>query len=197
MVLDATNHVLSIYDKPIMTRDEFREKFRLPYTGFYEEMLPDVPMLELEDHFRAGFAKSAASGVISPLLPHARDFLKFLHGRGVRMFILSSMDAQAFDEHAIDLGVYHHFEATYAGVIDKRDKIHEMLGKHNLSAKKTVFLGDMTHDVETARHGGIASIALLTGYQSEQQLLSVSPDYLAQDLAEIRDILEQPPTLTS
>lgn len=192
MVLDATNHVLAIYDKPQMTRDEFKQKFRLPYIGFYEEVLPEVPLPELEDHFREGFRNSAASGVISPLLPHALDFLKFLHTRKVRMFILSSMDAQAFDGHAEDLGVDHYFEASYAGVLDKREQIHLILEKHSLTAEKTVFLGDMTHDIETARHGGIASIGLLTGYQNEQQLLSVNPDYLAQDLAEVRGLLEIP-----
>ena len=193
MVLDATNYVLQVYDKPALTRQEFRERFRLPYTGFYEEVLPGVPLAELEDHFRAGFAHSAASGVISPLLPYAQDFLQFLSNRGVRMFILSSMDAQAFDEHAVELGVNHYFEACYAGVLDKREQIHQMLEQHDLAVDKTVFLGDMTHDVETAQHGGIASVALLTGYQSREQLLSVQPDYLAQDLSELRQMLEENP----
>ncbi|BDS08094.1 putative phosphatase [Oceaniferula spumae] len=195
MVLDATNHVLEVYGKPSMTRDDFKQQFRLPYIGFYEEILPNVPLPELEDHFRTGFANSAAAGVISPMLPYAFEFLEFLHKRNVRMFILSSMDAQAFDSHAVELGVDHFFEATYAGVLDKRERIHLMLESHQLEADKTVFLGDMTHDIETARHGGVGSIALLTGYQNEQQLLSVDPDYLARDLAELRSMLETPPTL--
>ena len=193
MVLDATNYVLKFYDKPILTRQEFKERFRLPYIGFYEEVLPGIPLVELEDHFRAGFAQSAASGVTSPLLPYALDFLEFLRKRGIRMFILSSMDAQAFEEHAIELSVDHYFEASYAGILDKREQIHQLLEKHELSASETVFVGDMTHDVETAKHGGVASIALLTGYQSEQQLLSVEPDYLMTNLAEVREILENKP----
>ena len=105
------------------------------------------------------------------------------------MFILSSMDAKAFDQHARELKVDHYFEAIYAGVLDKRDQIHQILKSHQLNAENTVFLGDMTHDVETAQHGGIASLALLTGYQSEEQLSAVKPDYLAQDLAEVRSWL--------
>lgn len=189
MVLDATNHVLQVYEKPLLTRQEFKERFRLPYTGFYEEMLPGVPLDEVEDHFRAGFANSATSGVISPLLPHAEDFLEFLGTRGARMFILSSMDAQAFDGHAEELGVDHYFEACYAGVLDKREQIHVILKKHDLASENTVFLGDMTHDIETAQHGGIASVALLTGYQSREQLLAVFPDYLVHDLAQLKEML--------
>jgi len=190
MVLDATNHVLRHYGKNEITRDEFKRSFRLPYAGFYEEILPGVPLDELEDHFRVGFADSSDSGVISPLLPDALEFLKYVNAQGKRMFILSSMDATAFDAHAKELGVDHYFEAVYAGVLDKREQIHTLLKTHDLKAGNTVFLGDMCHDVETARHGAVSSIALLTGYQSAEQLKRSQPDWLVDDLSEVLRFLE-------
>ncbi len=192
MVLDATNHVLRTYGKDEIGREDFRMSFRLPYAGYYEEILPGVPLDELEDHFRQGFAESEASGVTSPLLPHALDFLERLQSKDKRLFILSSMDAGAFDRHAVELGIDHFFEATYAGVLDKREQIHLMLEKHDLDASNTVFLGDMCHDVETAKHGGVASIALLTGYQNAEQLGAASPDLLVKDLSVINPWLETP-----
>ncbi len=189
MVLDATNHVLRHYGKPPITREEFKRRFRLPYAGFYEEILPGVPLEELESHFRIGFADSAQSGVTSPLLPYAKEFLQVLHNEGKRMFILSSMDAEAFEIHAEELGVASYFEATYAGVLDKRSQIHQILKNHELDVSSSVFLGDMCHDIETARHGGIASVALLTGYQSAEQLQSVQPDWLVKDLVEVHQKL--------
>lgn len=189
MVLDATNHVLRQYGKDELNREEFRKNFRLPYAGYYEEILPGVPLTELEDHFRRGFADSEASGVTTPLLPHAVDFLECLRDNNRRMFILSSMDADAFNRHAKELGVDHFFEATYAGVLDKRDQIHQMLDVHGLDAASTVFLGDMCHDVETARHGGVASIALLTGYQNAEQLSKANPDLMVDDLSDIKQHL--------
>ena len=192
MVLDATNHVLRIYGKEEIEREDFRMSFRLPYAGYYAEILPGVPLEELEDHFREGFARSEASGVTSPLLPHALKFLESLQSKDKRIFILSSMDAVAFDRHAVELGIDHFFEASYAGVLDKRDQIHLMLEKHALEASNTVFLGDMCHDVETAKHGGVASIALLTGYQNAEQLGMASPDLLVDDLSIIHPWLDAP-----
>jgi phosphoglycolate phosphatase len=192
MVLDATNHVLRKYGKGEMEREDFRMSFRLPYAGYYEEILPGVPLQELEDHFREGFAHSEASGVTSPLLPYALEFLECLHAKDKRMFILSSMDALAFERHVVELGIDHFFEATYAGVLDKRDQIHSMLENHALESSHTVFLGDMCHDIETAKHGGLASIALLTGYQNEEQLQTAGPDLLVGDLSEIHQLIENP-----
>lgn len=192
MVLDATNHVLRNYGKDEMEREDFRMSFRLPYAGYYEEILPGVPLEELEDHFREGFAHSEASGVTSPLLPYALEFLECLHAKDKRMFILSSMDESAFERHVVELGIDHFFEATYAGVLDKRDQIHVMLEKHSLESADTVFLGDMCHDIETAKHGGLASVALLTGYQNAEQLQTASPDLLVDDLSDIHQLIEKP-----
>ena len=189
MVLDATNHVMRQYGKREIDLDEFKAHFRLPYAGYYEEILPGIPLEELEGHFRKGFEDSKASGVTSPLLPHAVDLLNSLHKRNRRMFVLTSMDAPAFDFHVEELGVKHFFEATYAGALDKRTLIKEMIAGHGMDVGTTVFLGDMCHDVETARHGGIASIALLTGYQNAEQLAQSDPDLVADDLSHVSRML--------
>jgi FolB domain-containing protein len=49
----------------------------------------------------------------------------------------------------------------------------------------------MTHDIETARHGGIASIAVLTGYQHSEVLAAVRPDLTVPDLRALRELLDR------
>src|SRR5690242_21622695 len=49
-------------------------------------------------------------------------------------------------------------------------KIHEILRENNLQPDETLFIGDMEHDIATARHGGIHSCAVLTGYNTLEQL---------------------------
>ncbi len=54
-----------------------------------------------------------------------------------------------------------------------------------------MFIGDMEHDIETAKHGGIHSCAVLTGYNTLQQLRAAGPDLIVEHLRELREILEQ------
>ena len=84
-----------------------------------------------------------------------------------------------------------HFEATYSGILDKRDVIHRILETHGLDPAETAFVGDMTHDVETAKHGGISSIAVLTGYQHAEILAGVRPDLTVPDLGVLQAIFER------
>jgi ADP-ribose pyrophosphatase YjhB (NUDIX family) len=48
----------------------------------------------------------------------------------------------------------------------------------------------MQHDVETAHHGGIHSCALLTGYNTLDQLREANPTHIATDLVEFKGTLQ-------
>jgi phosphoglycolate phosphatase len=187
-VIEATNEVLGKYGVAPLGREEFRRRFRLPYREFYAEMLPLVPLAELEGHFRTAFAAAVTPVTV---IPHAREKLEWCGTAGIRTFVLTSMDAAAFARQLAQFGFGHHFEATYAGVLDKREVIHRILETHGLDPAETALVGDMTHDIETARHGGIASIAVLTGYQHSEVLAAVRPDLTVPDLRVLRELLDR------
>lgn len=188
LVVSATNHVMRAYGKAELNKAEFRSQFRLPYAEFYEEVLPGVPLDEIEDHFRAGF--EIADDAV-PVLPHAKELLQLLAHWGHRIFVLTSMDAVAFEEQQIENGLDQFFEKTYAGVQDKRCVIGELLENHGLDPRETVFVGDMKHDVDTAHHGGVASIALLTGYNDAAELSESRPTMLLQDLSALVSLVNE------
>jgi len=143
-------------------------------------------MEAVEDLFREGFDLSEVPVTV---LPHAREFLEFLQGEGVQMYILTSMCAQAFSKQVVDLGMDHFFAETYAGVTDKREVIEGILKSHSMSKNEAVFVGDMTHDVETAHHGGIMSIGVLTGYNRAPVLAASEPTLMVKDLKVLRETL--------
>ena len=187
-VIEATNAVLGKYAIAALDREGFRRCFRLPYREFYAELLPHIPLEELEAHFRPAF-----DGALTPVtvLPFAREKLEWCTTLGIRTFVLTSMDTIAFERQMDAFGLRHHFEATYSGVLDKREIIHRILETHGLDPAETAFVGDMTHDVETARHGGISSIAVLTGYNHAEILAAVRPDITVPDLGVLRALLDR------
>jgi phosphoglycolate phosphatase-like HAD superfamily hydrolase/8-oxo-dGTP pyrophosphatase MutT (NUDIX family) len=187
-VIEATNAVLANYQIAGLDREAFRRVFRLPYREFYAELLPQIPLEELEAHFRPAFAAAVTPVTV---LPHAREKLEWCSALGIRVFVLTSMDTLAFERQMDDFGLRHHFEATYSGVLDKREIIHQILQTHRLIPAETAFVGDMTHDVETARHGGISSIAVLTGYNHAETLAAVRPDLTVPDLGVLRRLLDR------
>ena len=186
-VWQATNYVLAQARREPMTLERFRAEFCLPFTGFYQRHVPHVPLPQLEIWFHSQFRKSQDSVVE---LPHARDFLAFCRERGLRTFLLSTVHPEHFQLQASMTGFGGYLERAYPGVMDKRARIHGLLEENRLLPAETLFIGDMQHDIETARHGGVHSCAVLTGYNSLEQLRASQPDLIVEHLGELREILE-------
>jgi ADP-ribose pyrophosphatase YjhB (NUDIX family)/phosphoglycolate phosphatase-like HAD superfamily hydrolase len=186
-VWKATNYVLAQSERAEMTLDEFRAEFCLPFTRFYDKHAPHVPLPQLETWFHSEF-KQTRDAVNE--LPHAREFLEFCRGHRVRMFLLSTLHEDHFAAQDAVLGFGKFLEKPYLGIWDKRQKIHEILKENGLQPEETLFIGDMQHDIETARHGGIHSCAVLTGYNTLVQLRAAEPDLIVEHLGELRRHLE-------
>lgn len=185
--LDATNVVLGKFGKPALSREEFRARFRLPYSEFYAEVVPGVPLEVLEQHFREAF--SASDHEVRPL-DGTREFLDWCARNGVRLFVLTSMDAAEFGRQVRNFGFHRFFEETYAGVLDKRLMIHEILRNHGLRAEQTGYVGDMVHDIETAHHGGVTPVGVLSGYDPPDRLSAANPRVLLACVKSLHGMLE-------
>jgi len=187
-VWKATNYVLTQAARPEMTLEEFRAEFCLPFTIFYDRHVPHVALPQLEEWFHSRF-RQVQDSVCA--LPHAREFLEFCRARKLRTFLLSTVHRDYFALQSAATGFAEFLERPYLNVWDKREKIHEILQENDLKADETLFIGDMQHDIETARHGGIHSCAVLTGYNTLDQLRAARPDLIVEHLRELRDILQQ------
>jgi len=170
-----------------MTREEFRAEFCLPFTHFYDKHAPHVPLQQLEDWFHSYFKES--QHLITDL-PFAREFLLFCQSKGVRMFVLSTIHEEYFFIHTRNNGFNAFFERAYLAVRDKRAKIGQVLFENRLNPTETLFVGDMQHDIDTAKAGGVHSCAVLTGYNRREQLLASKPDLIVANLQDLRDLLE-------
>jgi ADP-ribose pyrophosphatase YjhB (NUDIX family) len=124
-------------------------------------------------------------------LPHARNFLEFCRERRLRTFVLSAVHPPHWKLQAEANGFAQLLDVPYVGVRDKREKIRELLATHALDPAATLFIGDMEHDIESAKHGGVCSAAVLTGYNSLAQLRAARPDVIVEHLGELRAILER------
>jgi hypothetical protein len=117
--------------------------------------------------------------------------LEFCRARQLRTFLLSTVHADHFKVQCRVIGFDVFLDKPYTDVWDKREKIHEILAENNLKPAETLFIGDMEHDIETARHGGVHSCAVLTGYNTLAQLRGAKPDLIVEHLSELRGLLEQ------
>ncbi len=186
-VWQATNHVFRSAGIPEITLERFRAEFSLPFKDFYDRFLPGFSPAQLEKWFREEFNKAKHSVAA---LPYALEFLLVCKSRSIKTFVLSSVLPDAYVAQAKAAGFDDLIHRSYAGVVDKRLAIGPLMIEHQLKPEETLFIGDMQHDIETAKVGGVYSCGLLTGYNSLPQLHDSAPDLLCHNLRELISVLD-------
>ena len=186
--LTATNAVLTNYGKQPMTWEKFRASFRLPYSEWYDEHVPGISLVELEEHFRNSF--DANENLVTPL-HGTSEFLEWCNENGIRLFVLTSMNSEIFSEQLRKFGFQRHFEDIYSGVLDKRKVIAELIHDKGLVKEETAYVGDMLHDIETAHFGGVTSVAVLSGYDQLEKLETGDPTFIVSSIRSLHAMLRK------
>lgn len=194
LTIEATNYVLEQYNRAPLDRDSFRAEFQLPYPDYYAVKIPEARLEDLENYYRKAFA---ASTVGVTIIPHAKEFVRWCRSRGIRCFILTSMDPAAFEEQARELGMYDYFEHIHSGIHNKEHYIATLMQQHRLNPHETAFIGDMQHDINAAHCAGITGIGTLTGYNNPAQLAVAAPDIIVPHLGALQNLLSKCPPHTS
>jgi phosphoglycolate phosphatase-like HAD superfamily hydrolase/ADP-ribose pyrophosphatase YjhB (NUDIX family) len=183
----ATNHVFRLAGVPELTLERFRAEFCLPFTRFYERYVPHVPLAQLEPWFHEEFRRCDDR---IEALPRAHEFLAFCRAHSLRTLVLSSVHGEHYGRQAERTGLGRFIDHPYPQVWDKTAKIGEVIAAHGLDPRATLLIGDMVHDLEAARRGGLWSCAVLTGYTGAAQLRTAAPDLLVEHLGELQVMLE-------
>lgn len=127
-------------------------------------------------------------GTNSQLYPQVREVLTELQAQGVRLALVTNKEArfthQVLQAHALTA----HFEQVVSGDTLPTKKpdpagIALCLAAWQLPAQRTLFVGDSSIDVATARRAGVPVWALPYGYNMGQPIADCGPDRVIDTLA--------------
>lgn len=167
------------------TKKEMKNKFFLPYIKFYEKYLSRISGKEAAKEF----AKLVKFAPKPKPYPKIRSILSFLKKRKIKLIVLSAYLRRELIKEAKEYGVSDFVDKVYATVHDKTKIIKKILTENKLKKEETVYVGDMVHDIEAAKHAGIKIVAVSYGYQSRSKLEKENPDFIIDDLEEIKGII--------
>ena len=131
------------------------------------------------------------------LMADARALVKTLHERGVAPVLASSASEKDLEHFRSMLDMDDHLVgATSSADVESAkpepDIIHAALAKVP-DADRAVMIGDSTWDCEAARRAGVASVGLLTGGFSEQELREAGAAAVFASIGELLDHLDETP----
>ena len=192
---DSLADVLEHYGRPPITVEEARRLVGHGLEALIAKVLPEELRFEAAQRFRFRYKVNAPK--LTRLMPGAELVVSELWRRGIRLAIASNKPAVFSRQLLAGFGLAELF--TFIGGPDlgfpeKPDPamVRAALQSMRSSPAETLYVGDMTVDVETARAAGLAIAVVPLGSSTREELEALRPDHLLPGLADVLGLFGEP-----
>lgn len=185
---DALSDVLLHFGRPPVTIDETRRLVGHGLEALVAKVLPEELRADAVNHFRFRYKVNAPK--LTKLMPGAELVVTELWRRGIRLAIASNKPAVFSRQLLAGFGLAELFTfigGPDQGFTEKPDPgmVLAALQSMRTSPAETLYVGDMTVDVATARAAGLPVAVVPEGSSTREELEAVRPDYLVPALADV------------
>ncbi|MFC8043281.1 HAD family hydrolase [Nocardia sp. NPDC057353] len=132
------------------------------------------------------------------LLPGAREILRALHDRGLRIVLATSAPPDEFARlrELLDSDSILHAVTNGEDVETAKPDptiVRIALDRAGVPAERAVFVGDTVWDAKAATEVGVRAVGVLSGGISRDELTSAGAEFVCDDVAELLREVEQSP----
>lgn len=186
---NAIMGIFKEFGKPEISLTELRTSYDLPWSEFYYKYGIKAENKKLVEIFSKYFKQEKKPKIFKGM----KKALIKLKGKKINLAVLSAHSQQLQEKELEEYGLLGIFDSVLASVIDKREKIEGFLKENNFKAEETAYIGDLEHDIETAKKAGVKSVAVCWGWKPKEYLKKNGPDLVLEKveyIARIPELLE-------
>ncbi len=160
------------------------------------EIIKDItPRISDEDtekvvnNFRSLYDKSIFAK--TKVYKGMRDLLMELKDAGRGLFIMTNKPAMPTKKiiELLEMNYFRDVISSDASGKDKKTMLNNLINKWGLEKPRTVIVGDGVSDIVAAKDNNVRSIGVLWGYSDKAGLAGANPDFMAEDIGSLRNIL--------
>jgi phosphoglycolate phosphatase len=190
---DALSAVLEHFGRPPVTVEEARRLVGHGLEALVAKVLPEELRAEAAQRFRFRYKVNAPR--LTRLMPGAELVVSELWRRGVKLSIASNKPAVFSRQLLAGFGLEELFAFVGGPDLGFPEKpapamVFAALEAMGADPAETLYVGDMTVDVATARAAGLAVAVVPLGSSTREELEAERPDWVVPALADVLDLFD-------
>lgn len=190
------NQVLEKNDLPKQSAKFIKSMIGMHLYDMFKRVDPELDnktLKRLFDEYINSFSKICLP--YCRLLPHAKEVLKFYHGKKkISLATTKIAEVTKIILKALDVLQYFDLIMGFYEVSNQKPNpeiINKTLNKLKIKPENAVVVGDTTLDIEAGKNAGVYTIGITTGTHSRKKLEGANPDYVVDNLNQIKKIIEK------
>jgi phosphoglycolate phosphatase-like HAD superfamily hydrolase len=168
-----------------LTLEELRQNYVTPYMLFWNKYFPDLTK-EKQDRMFANYFCQLED---SRLFPGVAEKIKQIYDNGHKVFVISSDPLKKLLPAIERSGLGSYFEQVIGEDEEKTGSAKSLVEKFGLDTRSSYFIGDCRGDIEAGKKANLKTVGLAWGFEPRNRLAEVSPDYLFDDISELKNLI--------
>lgn len=187
-VHNSVNLIFKKYGVKKISLEEFKKEWEQPYMIFYNKY---IPHLSHKEEVASYIEAHKASIIQFPAKPYSyiQTTLNKFKNAKINMVVISGDPKENLLNDIKKFGLERFFKEINADVHNKVEIIEEVIKRNNFNPEETIFIGDTTHEIETGKLVKIKTAGVTWGFQNEDKIKSVNPDFVFHNLEEMESII--------
>ena len=186
------NHL--VFDSDLIRANRGRDKMEMIKLVIKKRGLPLDYVIRIYNSFKINFANSIDNFSTNT---GTLDVMTFLRERKIKIGLGTGLSRDLFEKIVSHLK-WRQEMFDYIGIGNERgkprphpDMIYDMMAKLILSNRNEFLkVGDTVADIEEGKNAGVMTAALLAGTQSKEALVKAQPDFMLEELTDLKGIVE-------
>jgi len=193
------NHVLKYFGGKQVSLKTYRDTIIIPSIGFYEMHGCNRKQLEMEFKKLGEVFHTYYEPRVSKARTriNTRKILNYLLKNKIESIILSNHTVTGINSQLKRLKIEKYFSRMLANDAlslsmerrNKKEKLEDFLKNNKFKKDEIMIVGDSPEEVEIGKYCGIKTVAITGGYYATHRLVASHPDYLINNLDELRVII--------
>ena len=156
--------------------------------------VPDAPEAKLPDLVALYRHHFIVQSEAIPLYDGARETIDELHSAGYLLAVATGMSRAGLERALNNSGLKKYFHATRTADVTcskpNPAMLLELMEELAVDTRRTLMVGDTTHDLLMAQNAKVDAVAVLHGAHLPEQLRALKPLALVEDFTELRTWLK-------
>lgn len=183
MTWNITNNTLKYFGEKTITFEIYKNEFVIPVDKFYSKYCPKVTIDKINEYFFQTYISCQAE---FKLFDGIFDLIETLHINN-SLYILSTLDSKILNELSVETGISIYFTKIIGNAFNKTKVLEKLLNDESLIPSETILIGDMPHDIESAKILKVQSGGITYGYSNSSTIIETKPDYIFNNSREIHN----------
>ena len=176
--------IFTKFGRELISIEEIQANFDIPYMKFWNKYIPELSKEEQNKLYEETIHKADNALVYDGVL----EVIQELNKKGIQLFVVSSDYKSKIISEAKEYKIFHFFKEIIFEIHEKEHALLKLIKKHNLDINQTIYVGDTSGDIYAGKKAGLKTAGISWGFQNKEKLAQAKPDFLIDDIKEIKKI---------